>query len=511
MKIGVIRGWITWGAILAGVVIVLNEMRSSTDTAHIVLTLLLVVIGGSVAGGRPLGFALALLSTELIDYYFQLPYEELGVPKPLDLVVLLAFCVTAFVTTELLARAHQQAAAARARASEVEALSRLGAETLRYASAREALDALTTLVCRVVGADRCDVVPAQGTILGHDTAAERDDLADRAVDQVTGSGHTTVIGIDGAMQRQSVAEFTTATRAEIRTLVVALPLLAEERQIGVLVVRSDSELVLDAAKRRFLAALSYYAAIGIERQRLMSEAAYSDALRESQLAKDEIFAAVSHDLRTPLATIKVLAQSGADRGERSSLAIVEQADRLARLVGDLLTVSRFRAGDMPLDMELNTAEDLIGALLRQTEGIRAGRTIDVHIDYDSPALVGNFDFVHTLRILGNLVDNALRHTPEGGTVDLRAERENSFIVFTVGDRGAGVPMAERDRIFEPFYRPADATRDGGHAGLGLSIARSLAERQGGSVEYVPRQGGGSCFVLRLPAADVTDLAVSDLA
>src|SRR3954454_10713840 len=141
------------------------------------------------------------------------------------------------------------------------------------------------------------------------------------------------------------------------------------------------------------------------------------------------------------------------------MAIVEQADRLARLVSDLLAISRFRAGDMPLVMELNTAEDLIGAVLRQTEGVRNGRLIDVYIDYDSPALVGSFDFVHTLRILGNLVDNALRHSPHGAEIDVSAERDGATLAFTVGDRGPGVSPDEVSRIFEPFYRPAGAARD----------------------------------------------------
>ncbi len=478
----VLRASIIWGLILAAVVTALEAMRASTDVAHIVLTLLLVVIGGSIAGGRLLGFTLALVSTELIDFFFQAPFEVLSVPKPLDFVVLLAFFATAFVITELLARARQEAAAAQARASEVETLSRLGADTLRYASAREALDALSALVCRVVGADSCVVLPRDEPLPADCRGTELD-----------------------------VAELNADARQLIRAESVAIPLRAEGARIGTLLVRSRRGLSLDAAQRRLLAALSYFAAVGIERERLVSEAAYSDALRESQRAKDEVFAAVSHDLRTPLTTIKVLAQSGAERGERSAVAIVEQADRLARLVNDLLMVSRFRAGNLPLVAELNTVEDLIGALLRQVEGVRDGRAIDVHVDFESPALVGQFDFVHTLRILGNLVDNALRHTSQGGAVDLRAERDGSMLMLAVGDRGPGVDPAERSRIFEPFYRPAGATRDGGHAGLGLSIARSLAEQQGGTVEFAPRDGGGSLFILRLPAADVSDLAVSDLA
>jgi two-component system, OmpR family, sensor histidine kinase KdpD len=244
--------------------------------------------------------------------------------------------------------------------------------------------------------------------------------------------------------------------------------------------------------------------------RLMAEAAQSAALREAQRAKDEIFAAVSHDLRTPLTTIKVLAQSGASRGEPSSMAIVEQADRLARMVGDLLELSMLRTGSINRPPELNTADDLVGAAMRQAEGMLNGRRIAVQLDFDSPALVGRFDFVHTLRIVGNLLDNALRHTPEGGLVELRAERDDRWLVFTVADRGAGVASDEKNRIFEAFYRPAQATPDVGHAGLGLSIARSLADLQGGSVSYHPRDGGGSIFELRLPAADIDDMAASDM-
>jgi two-component system sensor histidine kinase KdpD len=289
--------------------------------------------------------------------------------------------------------------------------------------------------------------------------------------------------------------------------VLALPLSAEERIIGALAVRGDPMLVLDGARRRFLAALSYYAALGLERVRLYEEAAHSEALREANRAKDQILASVSHDLRTPLTTIKVLAQGAESRGEPSAAAIVEQADRLARMVRDLLELSRLRAGSSSVTPELNTAEDLVGAALRQAQGILEGRTVAAHVDLDSPVLVGVFDFVHTLRILGNLIDNALRHTPAGGVVDLAARREGSELVFTVADRGSGVATAEQERIFDAFYRPTGATPDCGHAGLGLSIARTLAELQGGTLSYAIRAGGGSEFTLRLPAADIDEPAI----
>jgi len=155
--------------------------------------------------------------------------------------------------------------------------------------------------------------------------------------------------------------------------------------------------------------------------------------------------------------------------------------------------------------DINTAEDLIGAAQRQAQGLLAdGRSIRTVIDLESPALVGRFDFTHALRILGNLLENALRYTPPGGSVELAVRRDGDSLVFTVADRGPGIPVSEAERIFHAFYRHADAAPDVGRAGLGLSIARRLAEIQQGSLVYEPRPGGGSVFVLRLPAVDLDE-------
>ena len=502
---------------LAPVTVVLLWSRGEVDQAHVSLTMLLVVLGGSIAGGRALGFTLSVVCIALINYYFQLPYGLFTVSKPVDWIVLLNFLATSFVATELLTRARQEADAADARTSEVEALSRLGAESLQYATAEEALAAIADLVRRAMGADACAIIPREpprgqrsGTAADGQRPSNASEMEHQAVARAVDVGRPVLLSETNALTEHSSADISKPATLVIRARFLALPLRAEERSIGVLVVRGNEPLVLDAPRRRLLAALGYYAALGIERMRLMAEAAQAESLRETQRAKDQIFASVSHDLRTPLTTIKVLAQSGAARGEPSSIAIAEQADRLARMVGDLLELSRLRTGSYSLSPELNTAEDLVGAALRQAEGMLNGRRIDVQIDFKSPALVGRFDFVHTLRIVGNLLDNALRHTPEGGTVELRAERDEHWLVIVVADRGAGVAADEQDRIFESFYRPAAATPDAGHAGLGLSIARTLAGLQGGTVAYRAREGGGSIFELRLPAADVDDMAASDM-
>jgi two-component system sensor histidine kinase KdpD len=139
-------------------------------------------------------------------------------------------------------------------------------------------------------------------------------------------------------------------------------------------------------------------------------------------------------------------------------------------------------------------------------GTLRGRTLNASLDPSEPLLVGRFDFVHALRALVNLIENALKYSPPNAPIGVSALRVGEALEFVVADHGPGVAPADRERIFEPFYRPAGTAADaGGGAGLGLSIARGLAEAQGGSVRYEPRQGGGSLFVLCLPAADLGDL------
>jgi two-component system, OmpR family, sensor histidine kinase KdpD len=181
--------------------------------------------------------------------------------------------------------------------------------------------------------------------------------------------------------------------------------------------------------------------------------------------------------------------------------IEEQVDRLSRFVGDILDLSRLKGGVFPVTLEPNTAEDLVGAVARQLQPLLAGRAVTTAIDISQPALVGRFDFVQTLRILNNLVENALRYSPPGATVEVSAARHGDVLAFTVADRGAGIAPEDRERMFEPFFRAAGSPPDVGRAGLGLSIARRLAEAQGGRLRYEPRPGGGSVFILELQPLD----------
>jgi len=227
----------------------------------------------------------------------------------------------------------------------------------------------------------------------------------------------------------------------------------------------------------------------------------AEALREADKLKDALLASLSHDLRTPLTTIKALAHELQPFGDERTLIIEEQADRLNRLVTDLLDVARLDGGALPLDIQVNAADDLLGAVVQHVSGRTDRNRLKVALDDPSSLSFGRFDFVHSLRILTNLVDNALKYAPVDTPVEVTGGLDDGEIIFRVADRGVGIPTTERDRIFTPFYHPVGRTAGAGSAGLGLSIARRLAEAQGGTLTYSERLGGGAVFELRLPAAE----------
>ena len=460
--------WLGWISLMVVATVVMVHVRDRIDQVHVVLVYLLVILGASTSGGRLLAIPLACAGFLLIDYYFQEPFGDFATNKPLDWVALASFLLTAIVATHLLARAQTKAEEADRRAVEIASLARLGSETLSAGRAEDALLRIAEVIQATLGMAECSIVAS-------------------TVDPSGAAHFDTSIGIPGAGQ---------AIRAAL------IPLSAQGRMVGILRIANDVPVELDAAQRRFLDAITYYAALGVDRVRLVAEAEHAEALREAGRLKDIVLASVSHDLRTPLTTIKALAQSEAMQGNRSAAAIEEQADRLTRMVSDLLDLSRLKGGGYTAVPELNTAEDLIGATVRQTRGLFGDRPLRTVIDLASPALVGYFDFSQSLRVLCNLLENAARYSPAAGSIELAAWREEDQLVFTISDRGPGIDMDDVSRVFEPFYRAPSGAPDAGRAGLGLSIARTLADLQRGSLTYAQRAGGGSVFALRLPAAEV---------
>ncbi|OYV72138.1 MAG: hypothetical protein B7Z72_05450 [Gemmatimonadetes bacterium 21-71-4] len=493
----------------------LLAVRSHVDKAHIVLAFLLIVLGGSAAGGRVLGIVLSAVAFLIFDFAFLPPYYTLQIRDPLDWLVLVAFLVTGIVAAQLLARAEDRAETARQRSVEVERLAVLGAETLNVGRAEDALTAIARVIQATLEVACCEIFVARlpgptyyragaaGTCGGAadvDPAGLAAWVAQAGAPATERADRTTRIAPPAPAPGESWSQLPLwPIGDDVRALLV--PLGVRGRTVGVLRIAGDAPFTLDPAKRQFLDALAYYAALAVERTRLSAEADRAEALRQAGQLKDALLAAVSHDLRTPLTSIKALAHRLAERGTDEAVSIEAEADRLNRMVADLLDLSRLNAGSLPLRIELNVADEIVGAAVRSVTAARGARAVAVHAEAPGPIGVV-CDTVQAVRVLVNLLENAFKYSPRDSAVDLDVRHAGDRVQFAVADRGPGIPEDERERVFTAFYRPPGSPPDVGGVGLGLAIARRLAEAQGGAVRLAPRPGGGSVFTFDLPATDV---------
>ena len=259
----------------------------------------------------------------------------------------------------------------------------------------------------------------------------------------------------------------------------------------------------EAERRREEAdrALAELEELGRERDRMQAEAIEAGALRRSDELKTSLLRSVSHDLRTPLTSIiaagAALDSPSVTAAERHELseAVVEQGQRLSRLVENLLDVSRLESGHAAPRRE---PVDLAGLLEAARRSLGpCGDAVRLGLDAELPAL--NADPAQLERAFANLLENAVVHG-EGQQVLVRSRLVGPRVVVRIVDRGPGIPEGERERIFEPFYR-ADGAPAGAGSGLGLAIARGFVEANGGEVEVESLPGQGSSFVVSFPAAE----------
>ncbi len=446
------------------------------------------------------------------NFFLLPPFYTLRIANALDWWVLVAFLITAMVAAELVHRQQLATVTAERRTAEVERLAALGAESLSVPRAEDALDAITLVISSELPVSHASVLrPAALAADPVPSAVAGSAYGETANPELVAFAleHARIVGVrlDGTSSVQpGHASLATAltTSAGLREIMV--PLRVRDRTVGVLRLADPEGLRFRSAQAAFADALAYYAALALDRSALEAEAEHVAALREADRLKDALLASVSHDLRTPLTAIRAAASELRSAGEERGAVIEEESIRLNRLVSDLLDLSRARAGALPVQPEINAAEDLVGAALHQLAGVPGAAEMTIRPLSGDPLLLGRFDFVHALRALSNLLENALRHSPEPSSVELNVRREDEQLVFEVADRGPGIQPGEEARMFEPYFRSASAAGAQG-TGLGLAIARHVAEAQGGTVVYRPRPGGGSIFELRLPAADF-DVSIS---
>jgi K+-sensing histidine kinase KdpD len=240
--------------------------------------------------------------------------------------------------------------------------------------------------------------------------------------------------------------------------------------------------------------------VRIRRQEHEAEEAKLRASTEEM--RSSLLSAVSHDLRTPLATITgaatTLRDGGAsvDASQRAELLdmICEEADRLERLVRNLLDMTRLASGALDVRREWVPLEEIVGSALERVEGKLAGRSVRTDLPVDLPLV--SADPVLLEQVLVNLLENAAKHTPAATPLEIAARAVGAEIVLEVADRGPGLPPGDEARIFEKFFRGRQARVSG--AGLGLAICRGVVDAHGGTLIAANRPGGGALFRVTLP-------------
>ncbi|MBY8887114.1 sensor histidine kinase KdpD [Streptomyces sp. PTM05] len=454
----ILLGWLVGCGGPALLTLLLTQLLPGLGLANDMLLVLTMTVAAALLGGMIPALASAAVGSLLLNYFFAPPLHRWTISDPHNIVaiaVFLAVAVSVASVVDLAARRTHQAARLRA---EAEILSLLAGSVLRGESSLEAL------------LERVRETFAMESV----TLLERD------------------------------GEFTPWTcAASVGTRPCARPDDADvEVPAGDRMALALTGRVLPAEDRRLLSAFAAQAAVILDRQRLLGEAERARELAEGNRIRTALLAAVSHDLRTPLAAIKAAVSSlraddvsWSPQDEADLLEGIEDgADKLDHLVGNLLDMSRLQTGTVaPLmqDVDLDEVVPMaLGGVPPDSVALDIPETLPmIHAD---PGLLE--------RVVANVVENAVKYSPADRRVLIAASALHGRVEVRIADRGPGVPEAGKDRIFEPFQRYGDAPRGAG-VGLGLAVARGFTEAMGGTLVADDTPGGGLTMVLTLRAAE----------
>jgi len=451
------------GGLLAVVVlptltVVVTSLRAQLSLTDNLLIYLLAVVAVAVVGGFwPAVFA-AIAASLLINWYFTPPYHTFTIAEPDNLLALLLFIVVAIVVSSVVHLAARRLADARRSRAEAEALARLA-----------------------------------GSVLGREDTPE---VVLRHLHATLGVGTELLERVAGRWVRVAHCGDTSAPEQ------------------GRILARDDVALAVHGAPApgsdRLLEAAAGQLAAALDRDRLRTQAAQAEALAAGNRMRTALLAAVSHDLRTPLASIKAsissLRQSEvrwSAEDEAALLATIEESsDRLDSLIANLLDMSRVQTGALQPFLRPAAVDEIAPLALR---GIAGGERVLLDVPETLPLVLTDAGLLE--RALANLLANAVRFSPPDRPPTLSAEAYGDAIELSVVDHGPGVPAADRDRIFEPFQRLGDQDASSG-VGLGLAVTRGFVEAISGAVRPSQTPGGGLTMTVRLPVAPVAPAPVS---
>jgi two-component system, OmpR family, sensor histidine kinase KdpD len=452
-----VAGAVVGVVVLPLLTLVMAGMRDNLGLPGALLLYLLAVVGIAAIGGMWPALGASVAAFVLANWYFIPPIHEWGIRNARDVIALVVFLLVAGVVSAFVNVAGRRSAeAARARA-EAETLARLGGQLMVEE------DPLPLLISTL------------RTAFG---------LGGIAVLQRSGNGWIVETSTGAPVpQNPDEGDLSIPIDAEMELVVVGPGLAAEDLAL--------------------LQAFTGQLALALERRQLRAEAAVAAGLAEANNLRVALLAAVSHDLRTPLSSIKAAATSllqqdvdWTPQATREFLATIdEEADRLNTLVGNLLDMSRLQSGALELVMRDVGLEEVVPAAIKGL-GDRANE-VDVQVDESLPRVHADATLLE--RALANIVDNAVTWSPPEHPVRVDACGVAERVDIRVVDRGPGIPPDQRDRVFQPFQRLGDQSNASG-TGLGLAVARGFINAMGGEVTVEDTPGGGLTVIVSLEAS-----------
>ncbi len=518
-----------WAALLgiAVTTMVIASINRMVHVENISLLYLVSVIWLAWRFGSGPAFCAALLAFVAYDIFFIPPLYRVNVADPSEWVSLAALLFSGLVVGQLTGKLSQQTRQAIESQQHTQVLFEL-AQVQASGLAPDQLFA--TLVHHLITAFSSAGIVAGVLFLPGDDgslwpkAVSQADIKDLGDIHLDAPEH--LARAEEARRIQSTILLHTNLVGE-SILTCFVPLISSAQVVGVLGVSGGPEIaaivpdysgnattMTSSRQRTFFAAFCNQLALAIEHTRLFNEAIQVVALREADRMKTALLGSVTHDLRTPLAAIQTAAGSlllpetqWSDR-ERTELAslIVISADRLARLVDNLLALSRIEAGSAPTVKNWYPIEEVLGTVLAQME--QAGRLKDHPVQLSMPdtVVMAPIDNAQIERVLLNLIENAAKYSPPGSPIEIKAQHlpDSETIEIRVVDHGIGIPESQQTAIFDKFFRlqqplPWAPNHPPIGTGLGLAIVANLVHEHGGRIWVEDTPGGGATFVFTLPA------------
>jgi len=465
------------GSILAvaaalGVALLLHQFVGISSVA---LVFLLAVLISAVAYGLAASLLACLLSVLAYNFFFLPPIYSFTIADPENVVTLVVFAVVAVVASDLTARMRAQAVAAQRRAKSTDELYQFSRKLAGAISLDDVLWATVHQVALMLKVRIVLLLPGEDG-LAVQAGFPPEDLLDDA----------DLAAAKWAWQHNRPAGRGADTLPGGKRLF--LPMQTGRGAIGVLGIdRDEPGPLLTPDQQRLLDALSDQSALAIERVNLVRDVDQARLQAETDRLRSALLTSISHDLRTPLASILGCATSLISReahldeaGREAMLrTIQEEAERLNRFIGNLLDMTRLESGPLTLRGGLADLSDVIGAVLRRAGRILSAYQVEVDLQPGLPML--NIDMVLFEQALFNLLDNAAKYSPTGSTIRIRARREGEQVRLQILDEGEGIPEADLERIFDKFYRVRGADRQRAGTGLGLAICRGFVDAMGGTI------------------------------